>query len=145
MWWRPSNIGYGIELTHAKAYAPAAEMPPGFTRLEFTDGHNIVTANVMKRWPNRWRNMTPYAGAGIGLAIPHVDITEGANRTYGYQVTGPAAKLIAGVKYDLNQRWAVFTEYQFSYTKNDVDLAGGGNMKMPIITNALNVGVAVKF
>ena len=147
MWWRDSGIGFGIELTHAKAYAPAAEMPAGFTRLEFTDGHNIVTANVMKRWPGRWGKgkFTPYVGAGLGVAVPHVDITENGNRTYGYQLTGPAAKLMAGVKYDFNHRWAVFGEYQFAWTENKAELAGGGSIEGRILTNALNVGLAVKF
>lgn len=147
IWWRDSDIGWGLEVTHAKAYAPAAEMPAGFTRLEFTDGHNIVTLNVMKRWPGQWWSgkLTPYVGAGLGAAIPHVDITENGNRTYGYQVTGPAAKLMAGVKYDLNHRWAVFSEYQFSWTENSADLAGGGSLEGRILTNALNVGVALQF
>lgn len=146
-WWRDNDIGWGVELTHAKAYAPAADMPAGFTRLEFTDGHNILTANIMKRWPGRWASgrLTPFVGAGLGVAVPHVDITENGNRTYGYQLTGPAAKLMAGVKYDINARWALFTEYQFTWTENEAELAGGGSIKGRILTNALNVGVAVKF
>ena len=147
MWWRDSGIGWGIELTHAKAYAPLSEMPAGFTRLEFTDGHNILTVNAMKRWSGLWGKgrVTPYAGAGLGVAVPHVDVTENGNRTYGYQVTGPAAKLIAGASYALTDRWAVFGEYQFAWTENEVDLAGGGHMRGRILTNAANIGVALRF
>jgi len=145
MFWQPSNIGFGVELTHAKAYAPAAEIPAGFTRLEFTDGHNIITADVMKRWPNKWGKITPYIGGGVGIALPHVDITENGNRTYGYQLTGPAVKLTAGVKYQLNDKWALFTEYQFTWTENKAKLAGGGSLKGRIITNALNFGVSYSF
>ncbi len=146
MWWRPSNIGWGVEFTHAKAYASNADMTAlGFTSLEFTDGHNLVTLNVMKRWPDRWGGFTPYAGAGLGVAVPHVDATVGASRTYGYQLTGPAARLTAGAKYDLNEKWAVFGEYQFTYSDNDVDLNGGGSMETTLITNALNFGLSYKF
>lgn len=145
MWWKQSGLGFGLELTHSKFYAPAAEMPAGFTALEFTDGHNIITANVMKRWDNKWGKFTPYVGAGIGFAMPHVDVTENGNVTYGYQVTGPAAKAIAGVKYDLNDRWGLFSEYQFTISQNEADLAGGGTMKTRLISNALNFGVAYKF
>lgn len=147
MWWRPNDIGFGIELTHAKFYAPAAEMPGGFTALEFTDGHNIITFNAMKRWSGKWANgkLTPYVGAGIGIAMPHVDVTENGNVTYGYQVTGPAFKAIAGAKYDLNQRWAIFSEYQFTISQNEADLAGGGKLETRLISNALNFGVALKF
>lgn len=145
MFWRPNNIGWGVEFSHTKVYAPAAEMPAGFSRLEFTDGHNIFTANVMKRWPDQWRNITPYVGAGVGIALPHVDVTVGGSRTFGYELTGPAAKLIAGVKYDINDRWAVFTEYQFTWSDNKATLSGGGTLNTRIISNAINFGLAVKF
>jgi len=146
MWWREnSDIGWGVEFTHTKVYAPAAEMPAGFSRLEFTDGHNIFTANVMKRWPDKWRGVTPYVGAGVGFALPHVDITVGGSRTYGYQLSGPAAKLIAGAKYDINDRWAVFGEYQFTWSQNAVNLSGGGNLKTRVLSNAVNFGLSVKF
>ncbi|EAQ01128.1 hypothetical protein OB2597_14259 [Pseudooceanicola batsensis HTCC2597] len=145
-WWRPSNIGFGVEMTHTKVYAPAAEMPAGFSRLEFTDGHNIVTANVSRRWPGAWGKLvTPYVSGGVGFAMPHVDVTEGGNVTYGYQVTGPAARLTAGAKYQINENWSVFGEYQFTWSENDADLAGGGSLNTRIITNALNVGVGFSF
>lgn len=145
-WWRPDDIGFGIEFSHDKVYAPAAEMPAGFSRLEFTDGHNIITANVSKRWTDKWgTGITPYVSGGLGFAMPHVDVTEGTNRTFGYQITGPAARLSAGAKYQFNDRWSVFGEYQFTWSDNQADLAGGGSLSTRIITNALNVGVGFSF
>ena len=92
IWWTPKNFGFGIEGTHTKAYASAADRAAlGVSRLEFSDGHNILTANVMKRWPGMigGTRLTPYLGAGIGVAIPHVDIQVlgAANRTFGYEYT----------------------------------------------------------
>lgn len=147
MWWQPNNIAYGVEFTHAKFYAPTGDMPLGFDRLEFTDGHNIVTANVAKRWPGLWASdrFTPYAGVGLGIAVPHVDVTENGNRTYGYQYTGPALRLSAGASYDLNDRWAVFGEYQFTISDNEADLEGGGKLNTRLISNAVNVGVSFRF
>jgi lipid A oxidase len=146
MWWQPSNIGYGIEVTHSKFYAPVGEMPAGFSRLEFSDGQNIVTANVAKRWPGLWADrFTPYVGAGLGIAVPHVDVTENGNRTYGYQYTGPALRLTAGASYDLNDRWAAFGEYQFIISDNEADLEGGGTLNTRLISNALNVGLSFRF
>lgn len=144
-WWRPSNIGFGLEITHAKAYAPAAEMPAGFARLEFTDGHNLITANVMKHWPDQWGNFTPYIGGGLGVAIPHVDVTVGASRTYGYQYTGPVVRLTAGARYQMNDSWSLFGEYQFTVSDNKADLDGGGSLETRLITNALNIGVGLRF
>lgn len=146
MWWQPNDIGYGIEFTHAKVYAPASERLPEFDRLEFTDGHNIVTANIAKRWPGLWADrFSPYVGAGLGIAVPHVDVTENGNRTFGYQYTGPALRLTAGASYDLNDRWAAFGEYQFTISNNEADLEGGGTLETRLITNALNVGLSFRF
>ena len=66
-WWRNEAWGFGIEFSHDKAYAPDDEMAEaGFERLEFTDGHNIITANVSRRWIEGWgrrRPMSPPAWA----------------------------------------------------------------------------------
>ncbi|WP_204112375.1 outer membrane protein [Shimia biformata] len=150
-YWRNDAWGFGLELTHAKAYASEADLAEGdFDRFEFTDGHNIITLNLHRRWKGLWMDgrMTPYVMGGIGIAMPHVDIQPtyaGAPHTYGYQVTGPAAKLGAGVSYAINDRFSVFGEYQFSYTDNEVSLDGGGTLSGPIITNALNIGLSMAF
>ena len=146
-WWRSPSLGFALEFTHAKVYAPDDERDAlGFDRLEFTDGLNIVTANAMYRWSDAWNSLTPYVGAGIGVAVPHVDVeTASGFKTFGYQYTGPAARLIAGVTYDLNERYALFGEYQFTYSNNSADLDGGGTLKSDIITNALNIGLSFRF
>lgn len=146
-WWRSENLGFGLEFTHAKVYAPEDERRAlGFDRLEFTDGLNLITANVMYRWPDRWATLTPYVGAGVGVAVPHVDVETGTGfKTYGYQYTGPAGRLIAGVSYDLSDRYAVFGEYQFTVSNNNADLDGGGSLDTRIITNALNIGLSLRF
>ncbi len=149
-WWRNSDWGYGVELTHTKAYAPTAEMAgAGFNRLEFTDGHNILTLNVHRRWKGQWMRgkLTPYVSAGVGVAIPHVDIRVAATgaHTYGYQLTGPAAKLGAGANYALTDHLGLFAEYQFTWSDNDVELEGGGNLSTRIISNAVNFGISYSF
>ena len=158
MWWTSSNIGFGIEGTHAKAYASTADKAAtGLSRLELSDGHNIITANIMKRWPGAFANakFTPYVGAGIGVAIPHVDaqVIGASNRTFGYENTGPAVRGIAGMKYDLNDKWALFGEYQFTWSDNDITIdadplvAGQtpGKLNTEILTHAVNVGISYSF
>jgi lipid A oxidase len=45
--WNSNKLSYGAEFTHAKAYAPSSALQSaGFDRLEFTDGHNIITLNI---------------------------------------------------------------------------------------------------
>jgi len=145
-WWKNEKLGFGIDFTHAKVYADDTTLATnGFSRLEFTDGLNILTANVWRRWQRDDRRWTPYVGAGLGLAIPHVDVETAGGKTFEYQVTGPAAAVVAGVKYDINDRWGIFGEYKGTYSQNEADLTNGGTLKTDIITNSLNIGVSFSF
>lgn len=146
-WWRSEQLGFGLEFTHAKVYAQDDERSDlGFNDLEFTNGLNILTANAMYRWPNRWGPVTPYVGGGVGVSLPHVDAdtTTGID-TYGLQLAGPAARVTAGASYDLTERVAVFGEYQFTYSSNEVDLEGDGKLQTDVKTNAVNFGLSLKF
>lgn len=150
IYWRESGWGYGVELTHAKAYASDADRASlGVDSLEFTDGHNILTANIHRRWEDQWWNgrLTPFVTAGIGVAVPHVDVqpTGGDAHTFGYQLTGPAARLGAGISLDLSDRIATYAEYQITYSDNKADLDSGGTLETSLITNALNFGLTYKF
>ncbi|HBT00819.1 MAG: outer membrane protein [Salipiger marinus] len=147
-WWRSDTFGVALEFTHAKVYANEDDRnDAGFDTLEFTDGINILTLNAMQRWPGLWGSATPYAGAGLGVSIPHVEVatTGGTDDTFEYQLTGPAARLLAGVSYPITDRVSVFGEYQFTYSWNEADLDEGGTLKTDIKTNALNVGLTLKF
>ncbi|CUH78628.1 outer membrane protein [Tropicibacter naphthalenivorans] len=146
-WWRTEDLGFALEYTHTKAYMPSATRAKlGFSRMEFSDGHNVATVNVMKRWSNKWGNVTPYVGGGIGFAFPHVDATHASgSRTYGFQLTGPAVRAIAGASYQINDRYSLFGEYQFTFSHNNGTFDQGGTFKTNIKTNALNVGFSVNF
>lgn len=154
-WWTSNDFGFGIEGTHTKAYASAEDQAAiGTDRLEFTDGHNIYTANVMKRFPSAFEgsNFTPYLGAGVGVAIPHVDIqvTGASHRTHGYETTGLALRGIAGMKYAITDSWALFGEYQIVWSDNDMTIEGDpgqpdGKLRTELTTHAINIGVSYSF
>ncbi|MEO0829540.1 MAG: outer membrane beta-barrel protein [Pseudomonadota bacterium] len=147
-WWRPNNWGFGVELNHTKVYADDETLEENnFDRLEFTDGLNIITANAFYRWPDLWLGgrLSPYVGAGLGIAVPHVDVERNGTDTFEYQFTGPAMMLAGGVAFDLNENWAIFTEYKGTYSRNEADLDGGGTLETDIVTNAINFGVTYKF
>ncbi|NIZ09685.1 outer membrane protein [Pseudooceanicola sp. HF7] len=146
-WWQDSDWGVGLEFSHNKVYSDSGDRAAaGFEHLEFTDGLNIITVNASRRWQDAWNGFTPYVSGGLGIAVPHVEVTAvGGPATYGYQYTGPAARLTAGASYPLNDRWSVFGEYQFTWSDNSADLDGGGNLDTRIYTNALNVGLGFRF
>lgn len=136
--------GWGAEVTHAKIYADDKTLArAGTDHLEFSDGMNIATVNLLRRWPQA--GFTPYAGGGLGVAVPHVEVGTGPGRTFEYQLTGPAMRAFAGVSWPLGERWEAMAEYQFTYSRHDADLTGGGNLKTNVITNALNVGIGWRF
>lgn len=148
--WKTANFGYGVEFSHDKVYASdETRAATGYDRFEFTDGLNIITANVNYRWPGQWMNgdLTPYVGGGLGFAMPHVDVqaTAGGPHTFGYQFTGGAMRLFAGASYDINDTWSMFGEYQFTYSMNDAELESGGSFQTNVITNALNIGVTYSY
>ena len=148
MWWQSSGWGFGVDFTHSKIYADDATLnDSGFEVLEFSDGLNNLTLNIGRRWENAGSRYTPYVQAGVGVILPHVEVqtTAAAPRTFEYQYAGPSVALVAGLDYELNDRWSVFGEYKFTYSMLDVDLVGGGDLQTDVITNALNIGVTLTF
>ena len=74
-----------------------------------------------------------------------MDVESGGGKTFGYQLTGPAVVVMAGVSYAINDKWNIFTEYKGSYSMHDADLDNGGSFETDIVTNALNFGVGFNF
>ena len=143
--WHSNKLSYGAEFTHTKAYAPdSALQSTGFDRLEFTDGHNIITININRRW--NLGNFNSYSLIGLGIALPHVDaLPSGGLRTFEYQYTGPAFRAAVGLSKKLNENFSIFTEYQFTASDNKVSLRNGGTLNTKLLTNAINVGISYKF
>jgi lipid A oxidase len=145
-WWRSPTFGFGLDLNHTKVYADDETLAEtGFEHFEFSDGLNILTVNAYRRWDQALGGLTPYVGGGLGVAIPHVELTDGGSETFEYQITGPAVAWIAGLSYPINDDWSVFGEYKGTYSQNEADLTGGGTLETDIITNAVNVGVSFNF
>jgi len=149
-WWTPQNpnLGFGLGVTRSGSEADrTARTANGFTRLEFSEGLNTVTANVWYRWPGALAQgaLTPYVGAGAGVAIPNVTVETAGGTTSGLQVTGVAVEAVAGLKYNFNDQWAIFGEYKGGYATNDVSLDNGGSLSSDVFTNSINVGVSFSF
>ena len=143
--WQTSGFGYGLDFAHSKIYSPDADRPAPYSVLEFTDGLNTLTVNAYRRWDGAFGDVSPYVGGGVGVAIPHVEVTNGSSETLGYQYTGPAATVIAGASYPINDQWSVFGEYKGTYSSNTADLDTGGTLETDVVTNAVNLGVSFNF
>jgi lipid A oxidase len=144
------NWGVAIEFTHAKAYAKLGGAAGAiYDRLEFTDGNNIVTANVLYRFdPWQHYRIRPYAGLGVGLAVPHVEVElvgDPGPRTFEYQVTGVALQGLVGLEMPLGANWSGFIEGKMTYTRIDADLKGGGSLKTDLWSPHFAVGLSYRF
>ena len=165
VYWPSDRYGAMLDFTHIKAIAvkdrpvqqsgfkdgdqvPAhAPISTTLKRLEFTHGYNLFTLNVLRRFTPRSANLIPYAGAGLGVAIPHVEVQRvGAPqsaRTDEYQITGPALQLLGGIEWRFGRRLSLFVEYKLSCAMIHGDLVGGGDVATNLCTHQLPVGLAV--
>ncbi|MCK0097086.1 outer membrane beta-barrel protein [Yoonia sp. F2084L] len=143
--WQSPTFGFGLDFAHNKVYPTDGSLPDGYDVLEFTDGLNTLTVNAYRRWNDVVGDVSPYVGGGIGVALPHVEVTNGTSDTFGYQLTGPAATWIAGASMPINDQWAVFGEYKGTFSSNTADLETGGTLETDIVTNAVNFGVSFNF
>lgn len=146
-WMQNQVWGVALEFTHEKVYAdPATMQNTGFEILEFTDGLNILTVDVMRRFAP-FHDFRPYVGAGIGVSVPNVEVRTriGGPTTFEYQLAGPAARVLVGVEYDLSDRWSVFGEVNSTYSTNDVVLSGGGDLSTDIFTYAIGFGASMRY
>jgi len=142
------RFGLALDFAHAKVKADLDDTAVGaaFSRLEFTDGLNLLTLNGLYRAPLQdW--LTLYAGAGAGASIPHVEVSTipATADTREYQVTGPVAQSLAGASLNLWRGFSLFGEYKASYSWNEADLDGGGKLETDILAHQFALGLSLSF
>jgi len=149
IWWLDeldhSNWGISLDYTHDKVYGNLNNTPSDWTHFEFTDGLNLITLNALYRFQDPGRAWTPYVGAGVGVNIPHVEVTRGSGKTFDYEFGGASLQAQAGISYQFAKHWATFVEYKGNYNFVDVPIDSGSSLKTNIFTNAINFGVSFNF
>ncbi len=152
VYWLDKWPGWGLalEFTHAKAYAKLNGTSAGtlYDKLEFTDGNNIFTGNLMYRFtPWQFYNIRPYAGFGIGVTVPHVEVSlvGDARRTFEYQLAGFAGQGFVGLEMPFGRNWSGFVEAKLSYTHINADIVDGHHVKTDIWSPHFAVGLAYRF
>ena len=162
----PANSGQGLMLdfTHIKAESvkdvrvdqtgtrdgqqvPEQEqLSATFSKLEFTHGYNILTLNLMRRRAPTARKLVAYAGAGGGIAIPHVEVGRtgrpAKTRTSEYQLAGPAVQILGGVEWRFSRHVSLFLEYKLSCSAISGKVRDGGKVAVNLCTHQLLGGPA---
>jgi lipid A oxidase len=152
IYWLESNPNWGValEFTHAKAYAKLNGTAAGalYDTLEFTDGNNILTGNILYRFtPWNFYGMRPYAGFGIGVTVPHVEVSlvGDPTKTFEYQLAGFAGQGFVGLEMPFGRNWSGFVETKLSYTHINANLKGGDHLKTDIWSPHFAVGLSYRF
>lgn len=119
-----------------------------YDKLEFSHGHNMLTANGLFRLPLGTSDLSPYVGAGAGISLPHVEVRElnaEQDRTYGYQNTGLTLQALFGMEVRL-VKTSVFVEYKLSFSPYRVALrdTGGGLLATDLLTHHVIGGFTVR-
>jgi lipid A oxidase len=150
-WWLPfrSSLGAMADLVYVKVVAdrdrmvrqsgtrdampvPEMEAPSAtFRRLEFTDGLNLLSGNIIYRMPYFGRAI-PYIGLGAGFSLPHAEVQRrggASQKTFSFQLAGISLHLFAGMELHVAKSGSVFTEYRLSYATNKVQLIDGGTLQ----------------
>lgn len=150
-WWLNdfghSHWGLAIDYTHAKVKADLdGSLGNSFSTLEFTNGLNTAALNALYRTPLSDR-FTLYAGAGAGVAFPHVEVRTipDQGKTFEYQVTGPTVQGLIGIDMKLAYGFSAFAEYKANFSWNEADLVGGGTLETNVLTHQVAIGLSYSF
>ena len=146
-YWMETDWGVAIDFAHTKAYGEVDfGTDPVYDVLEFTDGANTLTANVLYRWQDKQSSWVPYVGGGVGIGIPHVEVTlDGGTETFEYQIAGPVGQVLVGTDYNLTESWKLFAEAKLSYMYIHADLDGGGSTETQLWQPQLALGLGYSF
>lgn len=164
-YWTPAipTLGVMLDFTHAKAIAerdsvveqtgtrdgkpvpPREKVRGTFTKLEYSHGLNFLTINAVYRFDGWHRRIAPYIGAGVGIMIPHIELSHNGVRkdwTYRYGYTGPGAQALAGIEWRVfpRERFSAFTEYKVGYASNHSDLDEGGTVENQLFVQQAILG-----
>ena len=122
-WFTGGRTGVMVDFIHSKAIArldreadfsgsvngapvqPRARLDEVAKKLEFSHGHNMLLFNGLVRLPSIGARLSPYAGLGAGVLLPHTEVQlaeQGATRTYDYNYAGPAAQALFGIEVRLS-------------------------------------------
>ncbi len=170
--WFPSensHWGFGAEFFHMKLYAETGDtvrvtgrrngasvngnerIANTIKSFSLSHGLNYALGDVVYRWfPGRQGedflgHLQPYAGGGLGLAIPHVESNVNGTFHEEYQVHGPGLEGLAGLNVALSRHWGLMFEYKFTYANLDSLEIPRGAIEVTPITHHLVSGLTFHF
>lgn len=160
--------GMALDLVHVKMYAALDEslqvsgirdgaavagterLADTFSSLSFSHGHNLLLVCGLYRHRladgesgSFLSRLDLRGGAGIGIAVTHVETVLDGGTTDGYQVTGPAVQGLLGGTVAVSGRFRGLLEYRLAYASIDADLTGGGRLEVSPWSHQLAFGISI--
>jgi hypothetical protein len=133
-WFTGGKTGMMVDFIHSKAIAerdkeanftgaidgkplPArARIEDVVRKMEFSHGHNMLLLNGLLRLPGIGPRLSPYAGAGAGVLLPHTEVETAAdNHPRTYEYTTPARPPRRARRRGALARMSFFVEYKFTW------------------------------
>jgi len=164
-----SHWGFGGEFFHIKLYAQTENTvhvtgQRNFKSIDANEridntiqgfsishGLNFPLADVIYRWfpgprrPGFPGCLQPYAGLGVGAAVPHVESEVREKFHEEYQFHGPGVEGLIGVNVDLARHWGAMFEYKITYANlGELDIPNG-SIELNPVTHNLVFGVTFRY
>ncbi len=137
-WWAESGFGIALDYSHFGLDAGDDALAANGLVL---DGLDTFTVNGLRRWEDAFGGVTPYVGAGLGVAIADVEVAgEGS-----VDASGPAVSWVAGASVPISESWSVFGEYEGTYSRLEGETGAGGDLEADPVTNSINLGLSFSF
>lgn len=166
-WWLPRRPRWGLALDviHAKAILDVARVVPVRGRrrgvavdgaepvgedlpaFQMSHGLDLVVLEALRRWGSfggERPGVSYFAGAGGGVAVPHVEARANGVETTGYQVAGPSLQALLGLDTALDEHVGITLEARATWIGLDADLAGGGGVETDLWLLQLAVGLSLR-
>lgn len=132
-WW--GEAGFGVALDYSRFGEGGGAEAEG---LSF-GSLDSLTFSGMRRWDEAFEGLSPYVGAGFGVAQAEIGVDGGS-----VDATGPAVSWVAGASVPLSENWSVFGEYEGTYADVEGE-ADGAALDSQSVTNSINLGVSFSF
>lgn len=161
-----SNNGIALDFTHAKLYSNLRDritvthssadgtrqtqqsLGDSFSRLAFSHGYNLLSLNMLHRSPaqnhDSHNEASIYVGAGIGVAVPHVEIQLADTLIDHYKAVGLVFQGMIGITLGTETDLPLNAEYKYSYGNGSIELADDSTLEFSPQLHHFSVGPVIK-
>lgn len=147
-----SHVAYGIYKGHLRGELELNNSHPikfGATDGEYTSHFTLYKFSLMANGYYDFVNCskwTPYVGAGLGMSWLKARMVEGDTKILNKHVNNLAWQVMAGVVYQIDNRWAIDAGYRYADLGRVRKNLGGGNVaKFATREHDFMLGVRLSF